>query len=128
MIPVNKIIPVGQHPMLAFKTSPKEILFRMDNLLHIVAGADITVLKQDVTTLNPESPESPGDLVYIDPPYEGTTGYLGSFDTLDLVNRIPNPCCVSEAKALPGGQGVWISGGRTQKSVPGTRSKATGEW
>ncbi len=66
-------------------------------------------------------------LVYIDPPYEGTTGYGDGLNVTEYVSRQKARCYVSEGKALSQ-DAVCISTGRTKGGISGKRTKANEEW
>ena len=66
-------------------------------------------------------------LVYIDPPYEGTTGYGHGLNVSEYVKRLRCRCYVSEGKALSD-DAVCISAGRSKGGISGKRSKANEEW
>jgi hypothetical protein len=70
----------------------------------------------------------PGNaLVYIDPPYEGTTGYGDTIDIPAYIGRLRARCYVSEGRALSP-NAVCISTGRCKGGISGERKKANEEW
>lgn len=66
-------------------------------------------------------------LVYIDPPYEGTTGYGDGLNVAEYVKCQKARCYVSEGRALSQ-DAVRISTGRSKGGISGKRSKANEEW
>ena len=70
----------------------------------------------------------PGDaLVYIDPPYAGTTGYGDTLDVMKYVERLEARCYVSECKPLSD-DAVCIAKGRAKGGISGDRKFANEEW
>ena len=71
----------------------------------------------------------PGDVAYIDPPYECTAGYGGeSFDVVQFAHSLKIiPCYVSEGRALSK-QAICLSKGRDKGGMSGNRVKANEEW
>lgn len=81
--PVNPMMPL-----------PASLLARVEKLC--VTGRGITGIHGDVRQVNPI-----GDsLVYVDPPYQGTTPYGHDLDVVSLANSLKHPCYVSEGKPL----------------------------
>ena len=71
-----------------------------------------------------------GNLVYIDPPYDGTTSYGHTLDVETLFDklRMHNLVYVSEGRKI-GDEGFQISTGRTKGGISGDRKvKANEEW
>lgn len=71
-----------------------------------------------------------GNLVYIDPPYMGTTAYGHTFDAEALFNKLSmqNRVYISEGRLI-GGDGVQVSTGRAKGGISGDRKvKANEEW
>ena len=67
-------------------------------------------------------------VVYIDPPYQGTTLYGHDFDIIEYAKSLPVKCYVSEGKALSENAQL-ISGGRAKGGISGERkSKPNEEW
>jgi hypothetical protein len=103
---------------------------RLDDLPAIPAA----VSNLDAAAIEPVPPLPPGTCVYIDPPYQGTTGYAHTFDraaVLDVARRWADAgarVAVSEAEPLdlPGWHHVEITGIR--KGQKRTFSKQKREW
>lgn len=68
-----------------------------------------------------------GGLVYLDPPYAGTTTYGGGFDILAFARSCPFPTWVSEGRALTPGA-VGLAMGRRKGGISGDRTEAHDEW
>ena len=66
-------------------------------------------------------------MIYIDPPYEGTTGYGDGLNVVEYVKRQNARCYVSEGKALSQ-EAVCVSTGRSKGGISGNRKKANEEW
>ena len=72
----------------------------------------------------------PGSVVYVDPPYEGLTGYGASFDVVTFARQVAasgSVVLVSEAKAL-GEEAILMSEGRAKGGVSGVRRSPNPEW
>lgn len=71
----------------------------------------------------------PGSLVYIDPPYRGTTAYGYTLDAVALFHRVGRvaECYLSEGRQV-GADGVQLHSGRTKGGVSGSRKVANQEW
>jgi 16S rRNA G966 N2-methylase RsmD len=81
--PVNPMMPL-----------PTTLLARVEGLC--LAGKGITGIHGDVRQINPIS----DSIVYVDPPYQGTTPYGHNLDVVSLATTIGRPCYVSEGKPL----------------------------
>lgn len=67
-------------------------------------------------------------VVYIDPPYAGTTGYGSpAFDVVEFASSLLSTCYVSEGRALSD-RAVCLSAGRTKGGMSGNRAGANEEW
>lgn len=67
-----------------------------------------------------EVPLDDAAIVYVDPPYEGTTGYRGlTVDLSVVVRRAPCPVYVSETHAVPGATRVVGMSARVARSIVG---------
>ena len=65
-------------------------------------------------------------VVYIDPPYQGTTTYGHAVDVVALARTLPVPCWVSEGRALTE-SAVCFSTGRAKGGITGDRKRAANE-
>jgi hypothetical protein len=106
--PVNPMMPMADEIMRRVKV----IAQRMRGVTGIYAPGD---------TVCPP----PNAAVYIDPPYEGTTGYANGTPSLDSVGyaeRCPAPCYISERRPLS--KTYWqLSGHRAKGGISGNRRK-----
>lgn len=67
-------------------------------------------------------------VIYIDPPYDGTTKYGSFFDLKQLLNLCKAPCFVSEGKPLDGAKYTYkISSARKKGGISGERKIAPSE-
>jgi site-specific DNA-adenine methylase len=66
-------------------------------------------------------------VIYIDPPYDGSTTYGYSFDIIKYVNSINRKCYVSEGKPLSD-MSYLISEGTKKGGISGSRKKIHEEW
>lgn len=67
--------------------------------------------------------------VYIDPPYDETTGYGYTFNLQTALRDIKSQVYVSEGKPISGAnRQILISAGRTKGGINGERKKANEEW
>lgn len=70
---------------------------------------------------------SPGEgVVYIDPPYAGTTHYGYTFDVGDYVSGLRNKCYVSEGRKLSE-KTCFVAAGRSKGGISGDRKVAPHE-
>lgn len=68
-----------------------------------------------------------GGIVYVDPPYGGTTAYGHSLSMDSFIKGIRIPTFVSEGKPLSD-LAIRVSGGRTKGGISGARAIANEEW
>lgn len=71
----------------------------------------------------------PGSVVYIDPPYDGTTGYGHIIDAVSVAKNIASSgsvCWISEGRPLSD-QAVCLSKGRAKGGITGNRKRAANE-
>lgn len=110
--PVNPMMPM-----------PATILVRMREIVRRCQG--LVGLCGDVADFTPMVPA----VCYIDPPYEGTTDYVGGeLDVVVVAKGLGRPCYVSEGRAL-GNCSLLLAGGRRKGGISGKRStKANEEW
>lgn len=111
--PVNPMMPM-----------PATIYARTVEIVQRMRG--VRGIQADIETIKVEKPA----VVYIDPPYEGTTDYARGFPMAvrDVARRLKCPCWVSEGKALS--DEAWmLSTGRAKGGMTGDRKKkANEEW
>lgn len=110
--PVNPMMPM-----------PLTLASRVRRVCALARG--VTGIRGDAAS----APVSPQSTVYIDPPYEGFTGYEGqTLDVIDLTRRLrSSDVWVSEARPL-GPHAHELSSGRKKGGVSGRRAKANAEW
>lgn len=102
-----------------------EVVRRMEVLCGLLFG--VTASCGDFLTLT-----GLRGVVYVDPPYVGTSGYDGKkvapidFDTFALRNPDAD-LWVSEARAM-GPEAIMLSAGRAMGGISGKRAKANEEW
>jgi site-specific DNA-adenine methylase len=110
----NRRSPVN--PMMPMKDTLYE---RMSAIVEHMSG--IKAYHQDITTFIPTN-----GVVYIDPPYSGTTGYGHSFDVVKYAAGLKCKCYVSEAIPLSDNY-VAINCARSKGGISGIRGKANQE-
>ena len=110
--PVNPMMPM-----------PATLLARAREIVRRCKGLAGTA--SDITDFNP--PKSA--VVYIDPPYKGTTDYAeGGLDVVSVARSLGCPCYVSEVRPLSDCS-LLLSAGRRKGGISGKRStKANEEW
>lgn len=109
--PVNPMMPM---PESLFKRV-KHIVERLSN--------KIQARCQDVRRITPPLDGT----VYIDPPYQGTTGYGHSLDVVQYAAALPQGCHVSEGRPLSPVAHL-ISKGRAKGGISAARDRANEEW
>jgi hypothetical protein len=112
---------IRRSPTTATKPLPAELYRRVQEIVGALSGV-ITAGRIDINDL--DIPVVSGDVIYVDPPYEGTSGY-GSSINLNRLTEMPCDVYVSEAKPIPGatsfwrldrsGRGAGITGSRTKE-------------
>jgi site-specific DNA-adenine methylase len=107
--PVNPMMPL-----------PQTLLERVKTLCKAMKG--VKGIYGDLTTLKPSS-----GVVYIDPPYIGTTAYGTSFDIRAYVKTLSVPVYVSEGMGLSDDK-LLLSEGRAKGGISGARKTANEEW
>ena len=119
--PVNPMMPM-----------PKTLYNRVENIVSQLGGC-IVASKEDVfKCVNDRLNRDRGNIiVYIDPPYYGTTGYECSFDVFELIRSVTTRCCidVSEGCEMKGADRTYtLSTGRAKGNITGDiKKKPTGE-
>lgn len=103
---------------------PKTLLLRFDSVCDLMFGVNGRC--EDVTSVQVE----PGDKVYIDPPYSGTTSYGYVCDVVSLAGRLSNVVDVYVSEGKPLSPSAYeLSSGRTKGGVSGNRKKKPNqEW
>lgn len=108
--PVNPMMPM-----------PDTLFERVGKLVYGMAG--VKGMHQYAEWVRPPD----NALVYIDPPYDGTTGYGHGLNVAEYVERLKCRCYVSEGRPLSD-DAVCISKGRTKGGICGKRKSANEEW
>lgn len=113
--PVNPMMPM-----------PNTIIERVTEIVRRMRG--VTGICGDAMHIFIKRNETPS-IVYIDPQYEGTTGYSYKIDAVAVAKRIANEgdiCWVSEGKPLSD-KAIKLSDGRAKGGITGERKKAANE-
>lgn len=101
---------------------PSTILARVSEIMERMRG--VTGMCADAATIR----AVPSSVAYIDPQYEGTTGYPYSIDARTTAKQIGCVCWVSEGRALAAGA-ICLSEGRAKGGITGDRKReANMEW
>lgn len=119
---------VRRSPANPMQPSPIELRRRIDILANKMKG--VTGLNIDIMTiLNTPLPDNA--VVYIDPPYQSTTGYGFSFDVMSFINQFRDtnkvPLFVSEGIPLNDNALMLVFGG-AKGGISGTKKGKHQEW
>lgn len=119
---------VRRSPANPMQPSPTELRRRVDAL--VKGMRDVTCLKTNIVTLL--SDRLPTDaVVYVDPPYNGTTGYAFGFDVDAFAARFREvnraPLFVSEGVPLTD-DALMLTFGGAKGGISGTRKVKHQEW
>ncbi|WP_137652757.1 hypothetical protein [Bifidobacterium moukalabense] len=119
---------VRRSPANPMQPSPKELRRRICNLIEGMHG--VRCLATDIMQLlNCNVPSN--SVVYIDPPYSGTTGYAFGFDVCQFVNQLrlktEAPIFVSEGMPL-NNNAMQLHFGGAKGGISGTRIGKHQEW
>lgn len=119
---------VRRSPANPMQPSSTELRRRIDALVRGMKG--VTCINADISTILSE-PLRSDSVVYIDPPYENTTGYAYRFDVPSFVTRFREvndcPLFISEASAL-NGRGLRLAFGGAKGGISGIRTGRHEEW
>lgn len=108
--PVNPMMPM-----------PETIFSRIKEIVESGIFRNVKAICSDVKKV-----QITQGVVYIDPPYIGTTPYGFDFDVVAFANSIGNLCYVSEGKPLSS-KAIQISSGRTKGGINGKKEKKPNE-
>lgn len=119
---------VRRSPANPMQPCPAELRRRVAALAQRMKG--VTCRHADITTVLGEA--LPQDaVVYIDPPYRGTTGYAFDFNLMDFIARFQSshqaPLFISEGVPL-NGQAVMLMFGGAKGGISGVRKDRHQEW
>lgn len=119
---------VRRSPANPMQPSPTELRRRVDGLVKGMRG--VTVHNSDIMTLLSQ-PVHTDAVIYVDPPYRGTTGYAFGFDISAFATRFRTvsraPLFVSEGVPLTS-DAVMLTPGGAKGGVSGLRKERHQEW
>lgn len=119
---------IRRSPANPMQPSPTELRRRVGTLVNGMKG--VTCLKMDIMTfLNDPFPSNA--VVYVDPPYQSTTGYGFGFNLSSFTNRFREinqaPLFVSEGVPLSN-NAIMLTFGGANGGISGVRKKKHQEW
>jgi len=119
---------VRRSPANPMQPSPTELRRRINSLIKGMKG--ITCLNMDIMAiLNDPLPKNA--VVYVDPPYQNTTGYAFNFDVTWFINRFretnQSPLFVSEGVPL-NNEAIMLTFGGAKGGISGSRKGKHQEW
>jgi site-specific DNA-adenine methylase len=119
---------IRRSPANPMQPSPQELRRRIGNLAIGMKG--VTCFKMNIMSLL--SARLPSDaVVYIDPPYQSTTGYAFGFDVKAFINQFceinKTPLFVSEGVPL-NDNALMLKFGGANGGISGTRKRKHQEW
>ncbi|MCM2291435.1 DNA adenine methylase [Allorhizobium sp. BGMRC 0089] len=119
---------IRRSPANPMQPSPAELRRRISALTNGMKG--VTCTKEDITTIL-SAPLHSDAVVYVDPPYQSTTGYAFRFDLASFIRRFRymnhTPLFVSEAKPLNDTAQLLTFGG-AKGGISGSRQVKHQEW
>ena len=119
---------VRRSPANPMQPSPVELRRRVNSLVSGMRG--VTCLRADIMTLL-DDPLPRDAVVYVDPPYQGTTGYAFGFDIRIFASRFRDinriPLFVSEGVPLNDDASILTFGG-AKGGISGVRKGRHQEW
>ncbi len=119
---------IRRSPANPMQPSPTELRRRVATLVSGMKG--VTCLNMDILTLL-NDPLPSNAVVYVDPPYQSTTGYAFGFDVTTFINRYREvnqaPLFVSEGIPLSG-NALLLTFGGAKGGISGTRKGKHQEW
>lgn len=110
---------VRRSPCNPMQPNQNELYKRVCDIVDYMGGC-IRVANCDINNFVQNEDFENNSIVYIDPPYIGTTGYSNNFDVLDIVNSIPNniKIYVSECNVLSNNN-EFITSGKSKGNITG---------
>lgn len=119
---------IRRSPANPMQPSPTELRRRVDALVHRMIG--VTCLNTDIMTIL-NAPVPSNAVVYVDPPYNNTTGYAFSFDISSFIKCFREinqaPLFVSEGVSLNENALILEFGG-AKGGISGVRKRKHQEW
>jgi hypothetical protein len=119
---------IRRSPANPMQPSPTELRRRVATLVNGMKG--VTCLKMDILTLLSD-PLPSNAVVYVDPPYQSTTGYAFGFDVKSFINRYREvnqaPLFVSEGIPLSD-NALMLTFGGAKGGISGIRKGKHQEW
>ncbi|HHN3503349.1 TPA: hypothetical protein ACRPRV_000651 [Legionella pneumophila] len=119
---------IRRSPANPMQPSPTELRRRIDALVKGMKG--VTCLNMDIMTiLNDSLPRNA--VVYVDPPYQSTTGYAFNFDVTSFINRFREinqaPLFISEGIPL-NDEALMLKFGGAKGGISGSKKGKHQEW
>lgn len=110
---------IRRSPCNPMQPNQHELYDRVCNIVDTIGGS-VRVLNCNVETFLLQEQFIDNTIVYIDPPYTGTTGYSNDLDIMSVVNSIPKniPVYVSECNTLSD-EIYFIAEGRSKGNITG---------
>lgn len=119
---------IRRSPANPMQPSPIELRRRIDALVNGMQG--VTCLRMDIMKVL-STPLPSNAVVYVDPPYQNTTGYAYGFDVTSFINRFREvnvaPLFVSEGIPL-GNNALMLRFGGANGGISGIRKDKHQEW
>ena len=119
---------VRRSPANPMQPSPTELRRRVDALVRGMRG--VTCLNTDIMTVL-DDPFPSNAVVYVDPPYQSTTGYAFGFDITSFINRFREvnrtPLFISEGNQLSDNT-LKLTFGGANGGISGIRKVKHQEW
>lgn len=119
---------IRRSPANPMQPSPSELRRRVNALADGMKG--VTVLNQDIMTiLNEHLPVN--SVVYVDPPYQSTTGYAFDFDVELFVKKFreQNQAQLFISEGIPlNDDAIMLTFGGANGGISGSRKKKHQEW
>lgn len=119
---------IRRSPANPMQPSPAELRRRVNALVNGMRG--VTCLSTDIMTVL-DDPIPSNAVVYVDPPYQSTTGYAFSFDVTSFIDRFREvsraPLFVSEGNQLSENT-LMLTFGGAKGGISGIRKGKHQEW
>lgn len=119
---------VRRSPANPMQPSPTELRRRVEALVHGMKG--VTCINEDINSLF-SNPFPRDAVVYVDPPYQSTTGYAFDFDIASFISRFREenqaPLFISEGVPLSN-NAVMLTYGGAKGGISGNRKGKHQEW